>query len=43
MVMSGVDGRQMFLMPHQNGSIVGTTDDDYYGDLENLVVIEDEV
>ena len=43
MVMSGVDGRQMFLMPHQNGSIVGTTDDDYYGDLDNPVATEDEV
>lgn len=42
-VMSGVDGRQMFLMPHQNGSIVGTTDDDYYGDLDNPVATEDEV
>ncbi|MFZ9889147.1 MAG: FAD-dependent oxidoreductase [Myxococcota bacterium] len=30
-------------MPHENGSIVGTTDDDYYGDLDNPVATEDEV
>jgi glycerol-3-phosphate dehydrogenase len=42
-VMPGVDGRQMFLMPHENGSIVGTTDDDYYGDLDNPRATEDEV
>jgi glycerol-3-phosphate dehydrogenase len=42
-VMTGVDGRQMFLMPHENGSIVGTTDDDYYGDLDNPRATEDEV
>lgn len=43
LVMSGVDGRQMFLMPHENGSIIGTTDDDYYGDLDNPRATEDEV
>ncbi len=43
LVMNGVDGRQMFLMPHENGSIVGTTDDDYYGDLDNPRATEDEV
>lgn len=42
-VMTAVDGRQMFLMPHENGSIVGTTDDDYYGDLDNPTATEDEV
>ncbi|MEW5853414.1 MAG: glycerol-3-phosphate dehydrogenase/oxidase [Myxococcota bacterium] len=39
----GVDGRQMFLMPHENGTICGTTDDDYYGDLDHPVATEDEV
>lgn len=43
LVMDGVDGRQMFLMPHENGTIVGTTDDDYYGDLDNPRATEDEV
>jgi glycerol-3-phosphate dehydrogenase len=41
--MSAVDGRQMFLMPHENGSILGTTDDDTYGDLDNPRATEDEV
>jgi glycerol-3-phosphate dehydrogenase len=39
----GVDGRQMFLMPHENGTICGTTDDDFYGDLDAPVASEDEV
>ena len=41
--ITGVDGRQMFLMPHENGSIIGTTDDDYYGDLDHPRATEDEV
>ena len=40
---TAVDGRQMFVMPHENDSIVGTTDDDYYGDPDDLKVTEDEV
>lgn len=43
LTMTSVDGRQMFLMPHENGSIIGTTDDDYYGDLDNPRATEDEV
>lgn len=42
-IMDAVDGRQLFLMPHENGSIIGTTDDDYYGDLDNPRATEDEV
>lgn len=40
---TAVDGRQMFLMPHENDSIVGTTDDDYYGDPDDLEATQDEV
>jgi glycerol-3-phosphate dehydrogenase len=40
---SAVDGRQMFLMPHEQESIVGTTDDDYYGDPDDLEATNDEV
>jgi glycerol-3-phosphate dehydrogenase len=40
---SAVDGRQMFLMPHEHESIVGTTDDDYYGDPDDLEATNDEV
>jgi glycerol-3-phosphate dehydrogenase len=40
---AAVDGRQIFLMPHENESIVGTTDDDYYGDPDDLEATNDEV
>jgi glycerol-3-phosphate dehydrogenase len=40
---TAVDGRQMFLMPHENDSIIGTTDDDYYGDPDDLEATYDEV
>lgn len=38
-----IDGRQVFLMPWQNMSVIGTTDDDYYGDLDSVVATADEV
>lgn len=38
-----IDGRQIFLMPHENGSILGTTDDDYYGSLDQLEATQDEI
>lgn len=40
---NAVDGRQIFICPHQNHTLVGTTDDDYYGDLEQIPVTHDEV
>jgi glycerol-3-phosphate dehydrogenase len=39
----GVDGRDMFTFPHEQNSMAGTTDDDFYGDLDRLEVTEDEV
>jgi glycerol-3-phosphate dehydrogenase len=39
----GVDGRDMFTFPHEQNSMAGTTDDDYYGDLDHIDVTEDEV
>ena len=42
-VMSAVDGRQIFVMPYQNETWVGTTDDDYYGDLDDLWATQDEI
>ena len=39
----GVDGRDMFTLPHEQNSLAGTTDDDYYGDLDRIDVTEDEV
>ena len=38
-----VDGRGLLLVPHTNQTLLGTTDDDYYGDPEDLEVSDDEV
>jgi glycerol-3-phosphate dehydrogenase len=40
---NAIDGRQVFLMPWQNMSVLGTTDDDYYGDLDQVLATSDEV
>ncbi len=42
-VIKAIDGRQIFMMPHDNTFIIGTTDDDYYGDLDSLWVTHDEI
>jgi len=42
-ICKAVDGRQMFLMPHEEESIIGTTDDDFYGDPDDLEASFDEV
>jgi glycerol-3-phosphate dehydrogenase len=39
----GVDGRDMFTFPHEQNSMAGTTDDDFYGDLDQVETTEDEV
>lgn len=38
-----IDGRSIFVLPYENTSLVGTTDDDYYGDMDNLTVTRDEI
>jgi glycerol-3-phosphate dehydrogenase len=38
-----IDGRKIFIEPWQNVSIIGTTDDDYYGDLDDVVATSEEV
>ncbi len=38
-----IDGRQVFLEPWQNVSVLGTTDDDYYGDLDDVTATSEEV
>jgi glycerol-3-phosphate dehydrogenase len=43
LIIEMVDRRMGFLMPHENATILGTTDDDYYGDPDDLRVSEDEV
>ena len=42
-VTQAIDGRQVFVMPYMNETWVGTTDDDYYGDLNDLWATGDEV
>ncbi len=38
-----IDGRQIFVEPWQNMSVIGTTDDDYYGDLDDVLATSEEV
>lgn len=42
-VSQGIDGRQIFINPHENTTLLGTTDDDYFGDLDDIPVTEDEI
>ncbi len=42
-VATAVDKRQVFIEPHENGTILGNTDDDYYGDPDDLWATEDEI
>jgi glycerol-3-phosphate dehydrogenase len=42
-ITSAKDGRQIFVMPYLNETWIGTTDDDYYGDLDDLWATEDEI
>jgi glycerol-3-phosphate dehydrogenase len=42
-VAKGIDGRQIFIEPWQNVTIVGTTDDDFYGDPDDVRATSDEV
>lgn len=38
-----IDGRQIFLEPWENMSVLGTTDDDFYGDLDQVRATSEEV
>jgi glycerol-3-phosphate dehydrogenase len=40
---TAIDGRQVFMLPWQNMSVIGTTDDDFYGNLDEVVATADEV
>lgn len=42
-ICKAIDGRDVFVMPHEDSSIVGTTDDDFYGDPDELSVSQDEI
>ncbi len=39
----GIDGRDMFTFPHEQNSMAGTTDDDFYGDLDKPGIEEHEI
>ncbi len=38
-----IDGRQIFVAPWENVTVVGTTDDDFYGDLDEVRATSEEV
>jgi glycerol-3-phosphate dehydrogenase len=38
-----VDGRDILMVAHAGFTLLGTTDDDFYGDLDSIDVLEDEV
>ena len=38
-----IDGRDILLVPHGPITLLGTTDDDYFGDLDDVEVLGDEV
>jgi len=40
---STIDGRQIFLEPWENMTVLGTTDDDFYGDLDRVRATSEEV
>jgi glycerol-3-phosphate dehydrogenase len=42
-VARAIDGRQVFLEPWQNVSVLGTTDTDFYGDLDDVCATSEEV
>lgn len=43
LLFDAVDGRSIFLMPHEQESWLGTTDDDFYGDLDRPTAGRDEI
>jgi glycerol-3-phosphate dehydrogenase len=42
LVTNAVDGREVLMIPHEHHTIIGTTDDDYYGDPDDVVANFDE-
>jgi glycerol-3-phosphate dehydrogenase len=42
-ISKAIDGRQVFVLPYGQHSLIGTTDDDYFGDPDALAANEDEV
>jgi glycerol-3-phosphate dehydrogenase len=42
-IAESVDGRDLLMVAHDGFTLLGTTDDDFYGDLDSVDVLEDEV
>jgi glycerol-3-phosphate dehydrogenase len=42
-IAKAIDDRQIFIEPWQNVTVLGTTDDDFYGDLDDVRATADEV
>ncbi len=44
LICKAVDGREsVFVLPHEHTTIIGTTDDDYYGHPDNVPITQDDV
>ena len=44
LVCKAIDGREsVFILPHEHTTIIGTTDDDYYGHPDDIPITQDEV
>ena len=44
MVCKAVDGREsVFILPHEHTTLIGTTDDDFYGHPDNVTITQDDV
>lgn len=42
-VSKTIDGREIFALPYENTTILGTTDDDFFGDLDTQQCTQDEI
>lgn len=43
MTITAIDGRPLYFIPHEHTTILGTTDDDYFGDPDNLPIYNDDI
>ncbi|MDY0059969.1 MAG: glycerol-3-phosphate dehydrogenase/oxidase [Myxococcota bacterium] len=43
LVARAIDGREIYLLPHGQATWIGTTDDDYFGDPDDVAVTADEI
>jgi glycerol-3-phosphate dehydrogenase len=42
-ICKAIDGRDVYVMPHENHSWIGTTDDDYFGNPDDVEATRDDV